>query len=115
MQAIIFIIFILHSFVWTPMCITAFTDKVCLGELVPQFNRSKTLQHLLSTLKTLTKHNFNSAVLTLAGSVMSLHYNTIITMYGGFPIALAIGPTETGKSTAIKAGLVYLEWQNIFT
>ena len=29
-------------------------------------------------------------------------------MYGGFPIVLAEGPTETGKSTAIKAGLSLL-------
>ena len=26
-------------------------------------------------------------------------------MFGGFPIVLALGATETGKSTAIKAGL----------
>ena len=36
---------------------------------------------------------------------MSSHYTQVVKTYGGFPIVLAVGPTETGKSTAIKAGL----------
>ena len=39
---------------------------------------------------------------------MGIHYRTIVSMYGGFPIVLAEGPTETGKSTAMKAGLSLL-------
>ena len=39
---------------------------------------------------------------------MSIHYRTTVSMYGRFPIVLAEGPTETGKSNAMKAGLSLL-------
>ncbi len=46
-----------------------------------------------------------TAVLMVGGPVMSFHYTQIAELYGGFPLVLAIGLTETGKSTAIKVGL----------
>ena len=36
---------------------------------------------------------------------MSFHYEQVAGMYGGCPIVTAIGPTETGKSTSIRAAL----------
>lgn len=46
------------------------------------------------------KHNFISALLMLDGAVMSCHYRKIVQQF-----VLAVGPTETGKSTSIKAAL----------
>ena len=54
------------------------------------------------------KAHFFSSPIVVAGAVMSVHYRTIMSMYGGFPIVLAEGPTETGKSIAMKAGLSLL-------
>lgn len=96
------------SYVWSPMCITAHCDKVSLAEIIPKLSESRSmdaLPQLLESLKSATKHNYNSAILILAGAIMAFHYAQITAKYGGFPIVLAIGPTETGKSTAIKAGL----------
>ena len=36
---------------------------------------------------------------------MSCHYQQIVDSFGGFPIVLVYGPTETGKSTSLKVGL----------
>lgn len=36
---------------------------------------------------------------------MSLHYSTITKEYGGCPIVIAVGPSETGKTTALTAAL----------
>ena len=36
---------------------------------------------------------------------MTFHYTTIKNMYGGCPITVAVGESETRKSTAIKAAL----------
>ena len=60
-------------------------------------------------MEPLTEHNYNSALLFLGGTVMSFYYTYIAGKYAGFPIVLAIGPTETGKSSAIKAGLEWLK------
>ena len=96
------------SYTWTPTCIAANCDKVCLAELVPTISPELDVQpseHLVNLLEQNCKHNFISALLVLGGAVMSCHYQTIVQQFGGFPIVLAVGPTETGKSTAIKAAL----------
>ena len=98
-------------FVWTPVCIAAHCDKLSLDEIVPHMHTGiartaqEDLHDLLGSMKVLLKHNFYSSLIVIAGALMSVHYRTIISMYGGFPIVLAEGPTETGKSTAMKAAL----------
>ena len=39
---------------------------------------------------------------------MSLHFKTVRVLYGGVPIPVAFGPSETGKSTAIRKALSLL-------
>ena len=41
----------------------------------------------------------------IAGAMMAFHYLTIKDLYGGCPIVVAMGPSETGKSTAVRASL----------
>lgn len=36
---------------------------------------------------------------------MARHYRLFIERFGGFPILLACGPSETGKSTSLRIGL----------
>lgn len=38
---------------------------------------------------------------------MSQHYSKVIEMFSGCPIVVAMGPSETGKSTSIKAALAF--------
>jgi len=60
---------------------------------------------LLSLSKIALKHNFISSVLVIAGGVMALHYKTLANVFGGCPIVVCLGPSETGKTTALKAAL----------
>ncbi|XP_064393840.1 uncharacterized protein LOC135341260 [Halichondria panicea] len=96
-------------YVWSPNCIMAQCDKVSFNELVPklsiQSSSMEPLKDLLDGLQIATKHNYPRALLVLGGTIMSCHYTHIAAKYGGFPIVLAVGPTETGKSTALKAAL----------
>lgn len=63
------------------------------------------LRRLLSVLKVVLKHNFINALLIIAGGVLALHYSAVIRVSSGCPMLIASGPSETGKSTAIKAAL----------
>ena len=65
------------------------------------------LHSLLSHLKVVMKHNFYSAILVLSGAVLQLHYSTLQTL-GGCPIVVAVGESETGKSTTLLAALALL-------
>ena len=51
------------------------------------------------------KHNFHAALLILAGSVMTMHYSSIISHFPGCPTIVAEGHAETGKSTAMSVAL----------
>ena len=66
---------------------------------------SKCLKEMVDLLGKTMKHNAMSALLLVGGAVMSCHYRQIVETFGGFPIVLACGPTETGKSTSLKVGL----------
>ena len=98
-------------YVWTPTIILSTCDKVSLSELVPAVPfspdqlSSEPLSELLDILSHVCKHNFLSAVLLVGGAIMASQYSKVIGLFGGFPIILATGPPETGKSTAIKAAL----------
>ena len=77
-------------------------------EVVPSIHlplSSSILAKLMSLMEITLKHNYISSLLVLAGGVMSLHYSTLTATYSGCPITVALGPAETGKTTAVKAAL----------
>ena len=91
-------------------------DRALLGEggnvpaqdVVPAIHTplsTSVLSRLLSLMRLSMKHNYISALLVLAGGVMALHYSTITTLFAGCPVVVALGPAETGKTTALKAAL----------
>ena len=55
--------------------------------------------------KIISKHNFIQTLLVIAGSILSFHFEMILQMYSSCPIIVAMGKSETGKSTALRAGL----------
>ena len=63
------------------------------------------MRQLLQALKVVMKHNFVPSILIIAGGVMALHYQQVIKVNSGCPTILAMGPSETGKSTSIKCAL----------
>ena len=54
------------------------------------------------------KHNAMSGLLTIVGVIMAFHYEHVLSLWGGCPIVVALGPPETGKSTAIVMGLALM-------
>ncbi len=65
------------------------------------------ISRLLSAMKVVLKHNYLAGLLTVSGGIMALHYSKIIEVLSGCPIVVAVGPSETGKSTSIKAALAF--------
>ncbi len=63
------------------------------------------ITRLTSALRLTLKHNFYCSLLTVAGGVMAMHFTKLIKIYKGCPILYAVGPSETGKSTSIRAAL----------
>lgn len=63
------------------------------------------LADLIATLEIILKHNFVPGLIVVSGAIMAFHFSTIKEMFGGCPITVAIGESETGKSTTIRAAL----------
>ena len=94
--------------IWSPECLASKADNVSIDEIRPTFCDTlseKVLGEMVQLVEDTTKHNFMSALLVIGGTIMSCHYRQIIDTFGGFPIVIACGPTETGKSTSLRLGL----------
>ena len=76
-------------------------------------SHSLPLPRLLFLLKVVMKHNFISSLFVIAGAIMAVHYTAVVRVNSGCPCLLALGPSETGKSTAIKVALSLAgEWHD---
>lgn len=69
---------------------------------------SNPLQELLQRMKSLLKHNFMPAVMVMASTVMSLHYQQFQKSLHFCPVALAFGDAATGKTTALQCSMALL-------
>ena len=66
---------------------------------------SSVLVKYLQVLKGCLSHNFIAGLLVTSGMMMSLHYSTVREYFSGCSILVAMGPAETGKSTAVRLSL----------
>ena len=64
-------------------------------------------------MEIIEKHNFISSILLIAGVCLAFHYELLLGLYGGCAITVALGEAETGKSTAIQAGLAVFSGDKI--
>ncbi len=81
-------------------------DKILCEDISPRIVfplSTEPLDKLIGKVEALLNHNFIPSLLVIAGTTLSFHY--VMEVYGGFPITVAVGDSETGKSTAIRAGL----------
>ena len=60
---------------------------------------------LIEGLKSHTKHNFIPFVMTIAGTILALHYQKLLAKLKFCPIPLAFGESGTGKTSALLCGL----------
>ncbi len=67
--------------------------------------RTEPLAVLLLALKQSMKHNFFPCLITMAGSIMALHYQQFIEKLKCCPILFAYGKSGSGKTTALLSGL----------
>lgn len=84
------------------------SDKIVATDICPQITLPLSLKPLCDLLKLyeiIEKHNYISSILVIAGVCLAFHYELLLDLYGGCPITVALGEAETGKSTAIRAGL----------
>ena len=99
------------DYIWLDRAVLGETVNIPANDVVPIISTplsTSVLSRLLSLMRVCLKHNYNSALLVIAGGVMALYYNTLTTTFAGCPVVVALGPSETGKTTAIKAALATL-------
>ena len=95
-------------YIWLDKLALGEVGSVPVGDLLPSIATPLSidcLSRLVSILEVTMRHNFLSSLLIVAGGVMSLHYTSITKEYGGCPVVIAVGPSETGKTTALTAAL----------
>ena len=63
------------------------------------------LNQMVDLLHTIMKHNVISSLLVVGGVIVACHYRLLIERFGGFPVLLACGPSETGKSITLHWSL----------
>ena len=91
-------------FIWSPEYLASRSEKVSVTEITPSVMTPLSkgcLKEAVELLEKTMKHNAMSALLLMGGVVMSYHYRQIVEMFGGFPVVLACGPPETGKSSTL--------------
>ena len=97
-----------HDMVFLDKNILSESDKIVATDICPQITLPlslKLLCDLLELMEIIEKHNYISSILVIAGVCLAFHYELLLDLYGGCPITVALGEAETGKSTAIQAGL----------
>lgn len=94
--------------VWLNKDVVFETDKIRSIDITPSIKVPLTcdvLFDLVNTMEVISQHNFIPSLVVISGIILSFHYETIVDVYGGCPVTVAVGEPETGKSSAIRAGL----------
>ena len=95
-------------YVWVDKECIGDTEKIRTKDISPRIVTPlsvTSLADLIATLEIILKHNFLPGLIVVSGAIMAFHFSTIKEMFGGCPITVAIGESETGKSTTIRAAL----------
>ena len=84
------------------------TENVPSHDLLPMVHLPLTpspVKKLIFLCSCALKHNYINALLVIAGGLLALHYKDVTEAFAGCPTVVCVGPSETGKSTSIKAAL----------
>jgi len=63
------------------------------------------LCNLMENLRVSMCHNFMPTVMTMASTILALHYRTMLQKLKCCPVPLAFGDAGTGKTIALRCGL----------
>lgn len=97
-----------RDFVWLNRDIVHDNSKIRASDITPQIVHplsAEPLHNLYAICEKISKHNLIPTLLMIAGTIQCFHFKTVVDCYGCCPIPVAIGESETGKSTALQAGL----------
>ncbi len=59
-------------------------------------------------LKQAVNNNYVPVFMLIASAELAMHHETVMSIYGMCPTPVAVGPKNTGKSTAAKSALALL-------
>ena len=96
------------ALVWLNKDLIFETDKIRSIDITPTIQlplTERVLVNLVNTVEIISQHNFIPSLVVIGGIILAFHYETVVELYGGCPITVAVGEPETGKSSAIRAGL----------
>ena len=82
--------------------------NVSMKEVLPTILlplKTAILHRAVELLRVIMKHNFVPSILMVAGAVMTLHYSSLVRQPTGCPTIVAVGPSQSGKSTALRVAL----------
>ena len=66
------------------------------------------LKPLIKCMKECFKYNYIPSIMTLAGALLALNYQTILDNYEGCPVPFVYGASQTGKTQACKTALALI-------
>ena len=96
------------NYVWLKRDLLMCDSKLSASDLCPIIAKplsTDVLCDLFDVCCKISKHNLIPTLLLIGGSIQSFHYQTMVKCYSNCPIIVATGEAETGKSTALRAGL----------
>ena len=94
--------------VWLKRDVVVENSKVRCSDITPIIVTplsTDPLFKLYTICEIIAKHNFIPTLLIIGCSIQCFHFECMIDSYGNCPIPVASGEAETGKSTALQAGL----------
>ena len=97
-----------QCYTWLDWSVEQALGNVSMKEVVPTIHlplKTAILQRAVELLRIIMKHNFAPSILMVAGALMSLHYSSLILNSTGCPTVVALGPSQSGKSTALRVAL----------
>ena len=95
-------------YTWLDWSVQQGLGNVSLKEVLPTIClplNTTILHRAVKLLQAIMKHNFIASTLMVAGAVMTLHYSSLVQHSTGCPTIVAVGPSQSGKSTALRVAL----------
>ncbi len=94
--------------VWLNRDVVFEQAKVRCADITPTIVHplnTEVLNNFFSLIRSISKHNLIPTLIIIAGAIQCFHFESVVDYFGHCPIPVACGEAETGKSTALQAGL----------
>ncbi len=96
------------NLVWLNRDVVYEQTKIRNSDITPKIVHpldGNVLETLFNLIRATSKHNFIPSLIIIGSAIQCFHYEVVVEFFGHCPIAVACGDAETGKSTALEAGM----------